>query len=377
MKQKKETVYLRQRPRRNGTIALYLDICRDGKRTNEYLKLYLVPEHTRADKQKNKETLKIAEAMRAKKVVEIQSRDFGMDTAPKSETLFFDLVKRLIDRKEGTTKTSWQNFLSHLKIYEKNEQITFAEITPSWVSGFREYLDTKAMPWSIDSRKRDIVHKPLSQGTKGLMFQKLCAFLNIAVRENLISKNPAQNVERFKVQDSNREFLTIEELKQLRKTPPPNKPLAQAFFFSCLTGLRWSDIVKLTWNEIQEWHNGTRIVFTQKKTGGLEYLDINAQAADMLGQRGNPDEKVFPELGPIQSARIGIGAWVRAAGIDKHITFHCARHTFAVMMLDLGVDIYTVSKLLGHRSLETTQIYAKILDKNKKAAVERIPNIFG
>ena len=154
------------------------------------------------------------------------------------------------------------------------------------------------MPWSIDARKRDIVHKPLSQGTKALMFQKLCALLNIAVRENLISKNPAQNVERFKVRDSNREFLTVEELKQLRKTPPPNKPLAQAFFFSCLTGLRWSDIVKLTWNEIQEWHNGTRIVFTQKKTGGLEYLDINAQAADMLGRRGNPDEKSISRTRP-------------------------------------------------------------------------------
>lgn len=97
----------------------------------------------------------------------------------------------------------------------------------------------------------------------------------------------------------------------------------------------------------------------------------------MLGERGNPDDLVFPKLGPIQSARISIAAWVKSAGIDKHITFHCARHTFAVMMLDLGVDLYTVSKLLGHKSIETTQVYAKILDKNKKAAVERIPTIFG
>lgn len=96
----------------------------------------------------------------------------------------------------------------------------------------------------------------------------------------------------------------------------------------------------------------------------------------MLGTRGKPDDYVFPKLGPIQAARISIAAWVKSAGIDKHITFHCARHTFAVMMLDLGVDLYTVSKLLGHKSIETTQVYAKILDKNKKAAVERIPNIF-
>lgn len=86
--EEKEVVYLRKRPRSNGTVALYLDICRDGKRTNEYLKLYLVPERTREDKQKNKETLKLAEAMRAKRVVEIQSKDFGIDVATHEDAMF-------------------------------------------------------------------------------------------------------------------------------------------------------------------------------------------------------------------------------------------------------------------------------------------------
>ena len=375
-KKKKEIVYLRQRPRRNGTIALYLDICRDGKRKNEYLKLYLVPEKTREDKAKNKETLKLAEAMRAKRIVEVQSKDFGIDVLTHDDALFLDVMRKIIDRKDGTTKTSWQNCLSHLLRYEPNERITFGEITSQWVRGFRDYLDTKAMQWAIDSRKRDVEPRPLSQGTKALMFQKFCSVFNIAMREGIIRLNPAVGVERFKEPESDREFLTIEEIKKLRKTPPPNEHLAQAFFFSCLTGLRWSDIVKLKWSEVQEWHSGTRIVFTQQKTGGLEYLDLNTQAASMLGERGKPDDKVFPKLGPIQSARISIATWVKSAGINKHITFHCARHTFAVMMLDLGVDLYTVSKLLGHKSIETTQIYAKILDKNKKAAVERIPNIF-
>lgn len=373
---KKEIVYLRQRPRRNGTIALYLDICRDGKRKNEYLKLYLVPEKTREDKAKNKETLKLAEAIRAKRIVEIQSKDFGVDVSAHEDTLFIEVMRKIIDRKDGTTKTSWQNCLAHILKYEPNENITFGEITPRWVRGFRAYLDSKAMQWAIDTRKREVEPKPISQGTKALMFQKFCSVFNIAMREGIIRTNPAAGIERFKEPESDREFLTIDEIKKLRKSTPPNKDLAEAFFFSCLTGLRWSDIVKLKWREVQQWHNGTRIVFTQKKTGGLEYLDLNKQAAAMLGERGKPEDLVFPHLGPIQSARITIAAWVRSAGIDKHITFHCARHTFAVMMLDLGVDLYTVSKLLGHKSIETTQVYAKILDKNKKAAVERIPNIF-
>ncbi|MCX4295009.1 site-specific integrase [Bacteroides caecimuris] len=374
---KKEIVYLRKRPRKNGTFALYLDICRDGKRTNEYLKLYLVPEKTREDKQKNKETLKFAEAIRAKRIVEMQSKDFGIDVATHEDAMFLDVMRKIIDRKDGTTKTSWQNCLAHVLKYEPNERITFAEITPQWVRGFRDYLDTKAMQWAIDTRKRDVEPKRISQGTKALMFQKFCSVFNIAMREGMIRLNPTIGVERFKEPESDREFLTIDEIRKLSKTPPPDKDLAQAFFFSCLTGLRWSDIVKLKWLEVQEWHAGRRIVFTQQKTGGLEYLDLNTQAASMLGERGNPDDLVFPKLGPIQSARISIAAWVKSAGIDKHITFHCARHTFAVMMLDLGVDLYTVSKLLGHKSIETTQVYAKILDKNKKAAVERIPTIFG
>lgn len=374
--QKKEIVYLRKRARRNGTIALYLDICRNGKRTNEYLKLYLVPEKTREDKQKNKETLKLAEAMRAKRIVEIQSKDFGIEVLTHDDAMFLDVMRKIIDRKDGTTKTSWQNCLAHILKYESNERITFREITPQWVRGFRDYLDNDAMQWAIDKRKRDVEPKPISQGTKALMFQKFCSVFNIAMREGIISTNPTLGVERFKEPESDREFLTIEEIKKLRKTPPPNEDLAQAFFFSCLTGLRWSDIVKLKWSEVHEWHDCRRIVFTQKKTGGLEYLDLNTQAASMLGERGKPDDRVFPRLGPIQTARISITAWVKSAGINKHITFHCARHTFAVMMLDLGVDLYTVSKLLGHKSIETTQVYAKILDKNKKAAVERIPNIF-
>lgn len=376
-KKKKEIVYLRQRPRRNGITALYLDVCRDGKRTNEYLKLYLVPELTRADKLKNKETLKLAESMRAKRIVEIQSKEFGVDVKSHEGARFFDIMRSIISRKEGTTKTSWLNCLAHLTKYEPNEQITFAEITPQWVRGFRNYLDTKAMQWAIDTRKRDVEPKPIAQGTKALMFQKFCTVFNVAMREGIIQMNPTASVERFKEPESDREFLTVDEIRRLKQIPPPNKDLAQAFFFSCLTGLRWSDIVKLKWSEVHEWNTGTRIIFTQKKTGGLEYLDLNSQAVAMLGQRGKPDELVFPKLGPIQAARISISAWVRSAGIDKHITFHCARHTFAVMMLDVGVDLYTVSKLLGHKCIETTQVYAKILDKNKKAAVERIPDIFG
>ena len=85
--------------------------------------------------------------------------------------------------------------------------------------------------------------------------------------------------------------------------------------------------------------------------------------------------KEFDDIHTPSCTNEAIKRWVLRAGIEKEITFHCGRHTFAVLMLDIGTDIYTVSKLLGHRELNTTQIYAKVLDKNKQAAVAKIPSI--
>lgn len=371
---RKQLVYLREKKRSNGLRSLFLDYKRDGKRVAEYLRLYLVPEVSRADIAQNRETLRMAEAIRAQRVLELQAAEMGVEQM-RGDVSFFDFVRRIIERKAGTTRTSWRNCLAHLLRYEGDEGIFFSQITRRWVRGFRDYLEFDARQWDIDGRKREVEPKPLSQGTKALMFQKLCAVFNEALREGVISRNPAAGVERFKEPESEREFLTVEELRRLRGFPAPYEVLGRAFFFSCLTGLRWSDIVKLRWDEVQQWQKGVRIVFRQKKTGGLEYLDLNPQAAVLMGERGRGDAPVFEGLGTIQAARIGIAAWVRGAGIEKHITFHCARHTFAVMMLEQGVDIYTLSKLLGHKSIETTQVYARIVDARKQDAVLRIPDI--
>ena len=372
----KELVYLRSRPRKNGTTALFLRTNVNGVRKDEYLKLYLIPERTREDKAKNRETLALAEGIKAQRIIELQQLKFGVEAPVAKNVLLYDFLGTIIDRKDGTTKASWKNCRAHLLRYEPNVRLKLADITPRWVQGFRDYLDGKAMQWDIDGRKRDVAPSPISEGTKALMFQKFCSLLNLAVKEGVITRNPSLNVERFKAPESDREFLTVEEMRHLATVPPPNDVVGRAFFFSCLTGLRWSDIVKLTWGEVQKLGGMTRIVFTQKKTRALEYLDINEQAVTLLGDRGDSDEKILDGLTNVTNTRALVTAWVKAAGINKHITFHCARHSFAIMMLDAGVDLYTLSKLMGHKSIETTQIYAKILDKNKQAAVTRIPKLF-
>lgn len=261
-----------------------------------------------------------------------------------------------------------------MKKYERREGITFADITPEWVQVFKDYLENEAVAWGHDYRKR-IKDKPLARNSKVSYFNKLRACLNQAYEERIIPVNPLRGIDGFKTEEGTRMYLTIEEVKKLVKTPCDYPQIKAAFLFSCLTGLRRSDVLRLRWEDVYQRSEFTRIIFKQKKTNGQEYLEITAEAAGLMGKRGNPDDYVFMDIHSPSCTNNTIKLWVARAGIPKDITFHTSRHTFATMMLDLGTDIYTVSKLLGHRLLSTTQIYAKVLDKNKQAAVSRIPSI--
>jgi len=378
MGQSKEPIRLRQRLTSSGLTSLYLDIYMDGRRSYEYLKLYLVPERTRADREKNRETLKLADAIRAKRVVELRNGQYGFQQQFATATRFFDYYRSLCEKRLGAESRgnwgNWYSCLHHLKKYEKRENITFAEITSEWVQGFKDYLENDAVAWGHDFRKR-IKDKPLSRNSRVSYFNKLRACINQAYEEHIIALNPLRGIEGFKAEEGTRMYLTIDEVKLLARTECDYPQIKAAFLFSCLTGLRRSDVLRLRWGDVYQQGDFTRIIFKQKKTNGQEYLDITAEAAELMGERGEPSDYVFTDIHSPSCTNNTIKLWVARAGINKDITFHCARHTFATMMLDLGTDIYTVSKLLGHRELSTTQIYAKVLDKNKQAAVAAIPSI--
>ena len=376
-----KTIKLRKRKMSSGNTSLYLAVNINGQREYEYLKLYLVPEVTKADKESNRQTMRMAEAILAKRTVELVNGEYGFKKEYKTETLFFPYYEKMCEERHGNPESkgnwgNWYSCLHHLRIYEKRNNITFAEITPKWVKGFRDYLEHKAIAWISDKRER-VKDQKLARNSKVSYFAKLRACLNQAFDERIIPANPCRGIENFKAEEGTRMYLTVEEVKKLVETPCEYPGVKTTFLFSCLTGLRRSDILKLTWSEVHQQGNFTRLIFKQKKTGGLEYLDINQQAVDLMGPRGQSDDFIFSDMLPdMDCTNKTLQSWMYRAGIDKKITFHCGRHTFAVMMLDLGADIYTVSKLLGHRQLTTTQIYAKVLDKNKQNAVSRIPSIF-
>lgn len=142
-----------------------------------------------------------------------------------------------------------------------------------------------------------------------------------------------------------------------------------------MSGLRWSDINTLVWSEVRDEGEFCKINFRQEKTDGVEYLYISKQARELLGERSDLQDRVFRGLKYGMTYNTEIVRWCNRAGVAKHITFHSARHTNAVLLLENGADIYTVSKRLGHREIRTTAIYAKIVDNKMKEAAEMIPEL--
>lgn len=372
-------VHLRKRQHsKTGSISLFLEIYKgttttpDGKVKNlrdyEYLNLYLIDKpKTPIDKQSNKDNLLLAESIKAKRELEIKNGLYGFTNDFKQNTNFIDYFKEQMEKRSDSigNYSNWLGSLKHLTKFA-GTKVSFREIDQNFCENFRDYLKNTAKKAS---------GQPLSSSSVSSYFNKFRACLKEAVRKKIILSNPATDVSSPKVIENKREYLTIDELKAIVKAECRYDVLKRAFLFSCLTGLRWSDINKLKWSEVQNTNDGWRITFHQQKTKGLQYLDISEQAKAYLGEAGNPNEKIFVGLKYSSYMNVELSKWMMRAGITKDITFHCARHTFAVLQLSLGTEIFTLSKLLGHSELKTTQIYAKIIDVKKREAVNKIPDI--
>ncbi|MCK9613130.1 MAG: site-specific integrase [Bacteroidales bacterium] len=362
-------VTLRQRQKGNK-ISLYLDYYHQGRRKYEYLQLYLVPEPQtgrlpKTVRDENKKILELAESIRSKRHLELKNGIFGFQDQSKMKSSFLRYFEYLTEKRKDSSGNygNWDSTLKHLKKFVTFE-VTFAQINKRWLEDFKEYLQKEALTPAKQN---------LSQNSASSYYNKVRAALREAYKEGIIQQNPADSTDGIKPGEPEREFLTLEELQALVKVDCEIPILKKAFLFSAMTGLRFSDVEKLTWSEVQHSNEiGNYIRFVQKKTKGAETLPISEQAADFLGTRGKATDRVFVGLKYSAWHNLRLQQWVMKAGITKSITFHCARHTYATLQLTLGTDIYTVSKLLGHKDIKTTQIYAKVIDEKKKEAANRI-----
>lgn len=349
------TITIREKGLSDGRKSLYLDIYEKGKRRREALDLFLIPEKNSSAKAINKQTLKKAELERSKRLIEAQCSEFVVEPTPRVPQNL--LIPTFEEFSQGRNTSTYSILRNHF-VQFCSETFKVSQINEKWINKLIEYF-----------RDRGIIDNTIAE-----YISKLRVFWRWCVKKGMVEGDPFDDIV-IKTQPAVKEYLTIEELQLLVSTPTKLK-VRNPFLFSCFTGLRYSDVIRLRWKDVEQFNGRTRLVFRQQKTRAQEYMDLNTQAALLMGDRGAGDRMVFGGWSKSSSlANMQLKEWVQSAGIKKHISFHCARHTFATMLLTLGVDIYVVSKLLGHSSVKTTQVYAKIVDKKKQQAVDSIPQL--
>lgn len=385
----KEPVRIRFKQLSNGNQSIYLeyytgDVIRKenyvgGKQKYEFLKLYLIPERTREDKAKNEATLALAKAIQSRRIVEVQNDAHGFQNTNKSRVNLLDYLENIGKQSAEQGSRNYArtvlNTVRALKLF-RGDYIAFRDVDKEFLSEFTDYL--RQMP---KASKYGVLKTGgrLSNNSVVSYYGTLRTAINRAYKEGIITVNPTKEFDfasKVRQEPSRREYLTIDELKTLINTECRHEIVKRAFLFSCLCGLRVSDIRKLRWCDLQRSGGRVRIEITMQKTKEPLYLPISDEALKWLPERGeaNDSDFIFP-LTHEGTVNDTLQHWAKVAGITKHISFHVARHTHATMMLTLGADLYTVSKLLGHKNIATTQIYAKIVDKKKEEAIGLIPNL--
>ena len=360
----KEAVTLRKRKMKDGGYSLYLDYSVDGVRNREFLKLYLVPERTKIDAVQNRETMKTANAIKSKRIIDLQNGSHGFSQRKGAKILLLDYMAERMKYYTNRGSVFYADIIKHSAAYceaFRGKDIRLTQVTREYLLRFIDFLN--------DS--------DLGEGTIYTYFNALIIVLNSAVKEDLIAENPSRKIDaslKPHQKQSTRSFLTLDELRTLTDTPCEDRMLKSAFLFACFTGLRISDIRKLTWDNIIDIGNGRLQIQTkQSKTKNMVFIPLSENALRWMPERA--EGLVFPSLPSSPTLDRRVVKWAESAKIKKHVTFHVSRHTYATLLLAYGADLFTVSRLLGHKNVSTTQIYAKIMDENKRKAVDNIPLI--
>lgn len=380
-------VSLRGKKLESGNVSLYLNRQENGKQIKRYLsRSVLCIETDTAVKERNKETLRQARVIADEADAAVQKEINGFSIAKKATVNLISYILYQADealRRSGNKHGYYytlQSLAKHISLYS-GEKTTLAQVDKDYILGFISYLKTaKNFNFQRTGTERD-KEVLLTQNTQHNLFMKFKYVLRKAVKEDVITVNPAdklENSEKPQEEEGTREFLTVDEIKKLIATPCRNITLKYAFLFCCLVGLRYSDVSSITWGELVKDSDGANLLrFKMKKVKRGENAYISDEAMKWLPERGNAaDSDVIYPLPKNDSANKQLARWIKTAGIVKRITFHCSRHTAATLNLSLGTPIEIVSKMMGHTKISTTQIYAKIIDVKRKEAVSKQNGIF-
>ena len=365
----KEIIRLRRKKIQSGE-SLYLDSYFKGKRRYEFLRLYLIPERTKADRLKNEQTLRLANMVKAKRSMELFNNKYGV-TNEKPEVNLIQYIRLVMENKEKQGKTgiksTFETLIYHLTKY-RGEKILLSDPDDRYTKGFVLYLSTAISRTSGTTLKTSSQHN---------IYTSLKTIVHQAIKDNLLTTDPTKSIDPLRMVLPHKEFLTEEELKRLIRTPCSKEIVKRSFLFCCFTGLRISDVRELTWKKVTFVEQGAHINYRQKKTKIENYVPLSENAISVLPPKDDKsDSDLVFTLSPETTIRKTLKEWMTNAKINKHITFHSSRHTCATLLLNSGVDIYTVKEILGHTDIGTTMKYTKVIDKTKRIAVNKIPNLY-
>ncbi len=354
------SIKLRERKNSDNTTTLVLDIYHNGKRYYEFLKhLKLITKPTSPiDRQKNKENKALAESIRNKRAQELESSDYQVATKYKNKVDFLEYFQKFIDnykkkdkRVIGSTLFKFKEFLKESNI----KGLTINQVNESLVIDFKDYL-----------------LEQLNGESPANYFSKFKKVLITATMDKVINLNPSANVSVKRVEGVKKEILTMEEIQLLAAEPITNNEVKRAFIFSCFTGLRFCDIIALKWEHLNL--KNKQLAIVQSKTGHKVSINLHDTAINILGKQGISTEPVF-NLPSHTACLKDIKHWVKKAKIEKKITWHCARHSFATNIIFFGADVNTASNLLGHTTLRYTQRYTHVVNSLKEKAIDNLPSI--
>ncbi len=373
----KEPIRIRFKRLSNGNQSIYLDTYRNGQRDYEFLKLYLIPERTDLDRERNAQTLTAANAIKAQRIIELTNSEAGVKNLHRSKMLLFDYMDKCIKEAPKAHKgNSYSTLLKNTKhqlglhLGAKAETLQMKDVTPDLCRDFITYL----------KGAKTTTGKPLSKVSVYHYTRCFNGVLKEAVTDEVISTNPMDKLkknEMSKRPDVKKTFLTANEVATLIQTDYTKGNIKQAFLFACFTGLRISDIEALTWGNLKGSGDNMKLEITMKKTDEPLEMRLSSHAIMFLPNRGNAKQTDNVFTLPLNAnLNRHLSKWAELAGIEKHMTFHTARHTFATMGYTAGTDLYTISKLLGHKSVTTTTVYAEVIDKKKDEAITTLDNSF-
>lgn len=381
-------ITIRTRTLKTGSRSIYLDFYEKGKRWSEYLNLFLVPDDTPDARRLNEAAMAKANGIKSRRLLGIDGDETETDGGKPEQLpkrIFADWLDGYIERigrDPSYSQSTCHNYRYTVRIIKAYLQ--YCRVPRYLMSG----IDRKFVAGLLDFMKNTYRNTKSPDNPKAMSLQTLhlhqtilVRVLNAAVKEGLMNSNPFYALgrhERIAKTRSERDYLTKEELLALAEAPASNETTRRAFLFCCFTGLRYSDVSTLTWRDIRQADSGAVVsVRAMRKTGKQVTIPLNRSALKWLPDRNGckPGQKVF-DMTCLSACNRCLKKTAAAAGIEKNVSFHTSRHTFAVLALAAGGDIYTVGKLLGHSDIHTTQIYADVVMETKIEAVNRISEYF-